>query len=140
MQAGRLPKAEASHAFQKGSIAANRANACSALRSKVSSVSGAARPACAAARSALLGVDREAVGDQRVARGEIVEAAESILHILERGERLLSPPGARLARKRAGKEFGRVAQPLGANAQFVPLLDAQVANVGALALDALAKL
>ena len=88
----------------------------------------------------LSGVNGEAVSDQRTVRGEIVETAKSILHILEHGERVLPPLGARLARKRAGKEFDRVAQPLGANAQFVTLLDAQTANVRAIALDALAKL
>ena len=71
--------------------------------------------------------------------GEIVEAAKSILHIFERGERVLSPLAARLVRKCAGKKFGRVAQPLGANAQLVPLRDAQVANVGTLAPDALTE-
>ena len=119
-------------------MSANRAKACSALRSKFLLRFGSARRAARRGRPALGSTARPSC-DQGVARGEIVEAAKRVLQVLECREQLRPALGARLAGKRAGKKLGGIAKPLGANAQSVPLPHAAMPEVGALALDPFAK-
>src|SRR4029453_277399 len=80
----------------------------------------------------------DAVPDQRMARSHVVEPAERILQILECRQCIGPALRAGLPIERAGEELGRIAEPLGADAEFVPLVHALMAEVGALLLHSLA--
>src|SRR5262245_36250531 len=77
------------------------------------------------------------VFDQGLALREVVQRAELVLQILERGECRLAPLGIRLAGKDAGEELDRVAQILGPDAQFMALFDIERAQLCAVLPDPL---
>ena len=124
------PKADArSHAFQKGwsrQSARRLARLCAARSLRCRARRGLParrRSACSASTAR-----PSAISAWRVARSlraprasctSFSAASESCLRL-----------ALGLPRKRGGEELGRVAQPLGADAQFVALLDAQMAQVG----------
>src|SRR4029450_4379553 len=73
------------------------------------------------------------------ARSHVVEPAERILQILERRQRIGPALRAGLPIECAGEELSRIAEPLGADAELVPLVHALMAEVGALLLHSLAQ-
>ena len=87
----------------------------------------------------LAGFAPKLIGDQGVARGEVIEAAECVLQVFKCRQRLRAALGPPLTGKRGSEEFGGVTQALGANAQAVPLLYAAMPEVDALVLDPLAE-
>src|SRR4029077_6037912 len=69
------------------------------------------------------------IGDQRLALGEVIQRAEVVLQILERRESRLSPRGILLSGEDAGEELDRVAQILCPDAELVPLLNIERAQI-----------
>src|SRR5262245_17493683 len=78
-----------------------------------------------------------AIGGQSLALREIVQRAELVLQLLQRGESNFAPLGVLFAGKDARKELDRVAQILRLNAQFVTPFDIECPQICTLLADPL---
>src|SRR5215207_6834181 len=68
---------------------------------------------------------------ERLARHDVVEAAEATLQLLERRAEFLAPLRSFLALINAGEEFGRIAGFLDLNPELMQLLGAHLADLHA---------